>query len=390
MSFFILAMALMLIAAGCTNKAKTGGTASEKKTVAIAFVGPKTGSLANLGLNALNGAKLAVDQANAAGDLDVKLELKEFDTQGSGSQASTLKDQFINDAEIIGIVGPIFSGETKAIIPSLEEAGLVMISPSATNVQLPTIIPTENVFHRLIPDDDIQGKGVSDYVTKVLKLKTMAFIHDNSDYGKAVAEGTRDLLKGAGVAEAFTDAVDPASQDYSAVVNKVVGASPQPDGIFYGGYYAESGRLAKQLRDAGYKGKFVSGDGSLDVGFVDGAGTKGAEGAVLTCACTLATTDAPGPLGKFAKDFKKSLGTNAGTYSTEGFDAANIFIDGIRKGNKTRPSLLKFVEGITTYDGISKKLEILPNGNVKSGEVFAYEVKDGKIVNLGTIDQLTK
>src|SRR5207247_10274712 len=95
--------------------------------VSWSFVGPKTGNNSNLGLNILGGVKLAVDQAKKAG---VNITLKEFDTQGDPAQATTLKDSFVNDSQIIGLVGPAFSGETKAVLPALQDAGLVMVSAS--------------------------------------------------------------------------------------------------------------------------------------------------------------------------------------------------------------------------------------------------------------------
>src|SRR5207248_2037007 len=154
----------------------SSGTSSGK-TATIAFVGAETGDNANLGINILGGVKLAVDQVNKANP-KVKIELKDFDTAGDPAQASTLKDKFVNDQSIVGIVGPAFSGETKAVLPDLQGAGLVMISASATNAGLPTVVPNATVFHRVIPDDDVQGKGIADYITKKLHVKKMAFIDD--------------------------------------------------------------------------------------------------------------------------------------------------------------------------------------------------------------------
>src|SRR5439155_12845113 len=126
-----------------------------------------------------------------------------------------------NDSQIIGLVGPTFSGETKAVIPSLQEQSLVMISASATNTQLPTVVPNETVFHRMVPDDDVQGTGVADYVQKKLQAKTAAYVDDNSDYGKGLAEGTQKLLEAKAITTKVTDHIDPKSQDFSAAVNKV-------------------------------------------------------------------------------------------------------------------------------------------------------------------------
>jgi branched-chain amino acid transport system substrate-binding protein len=382
--------AVGLVAAACGSSKKdnsaTGSSASSKsKAVSLAFVGALTGDNANLGINIRNGAKLAVDQANKNG---ANITLKEFDTQGSPDQAATLKDKFINDSSIIGVVGPAFSGETKAVLPDLQSAGLVMISASATNASLPTVVQNETVFHRVIPDDDVQGQGIASYITKKLQVKKMAFVDDNSDYGKGLAGGTQDVLTKAGVTATVTDHIDPKSQDFSATVNKVKAANV--DALFYGGYYAEAGRLKKQLSDAGVKATFISGDGSLDPGFIAASGAAGGEGAQLTCPCNLATTDAPGALGQFAKDYKAAFNKDAGTYSTEGFDSANILIKAINAGNTDRKSLLDFVNTkLGTYQGVSKQIAFASNGNVKATGVFIFEIKSGKITLIGDTSSLT-
>ncbi len=381
--------ALALAACGDDDEDAGGGPGSggqQTKTVKIAFVGPLTGDNANLGVNIRNGIKVALDEANKDGG-NVRVELAEFDTQGDPAQATTVKDRYINDTSIIGIVGPTFSGETKAVIKDLAANNLVMISASATNVALPTEDASQKVFHRVIPDDDVQGKGVADYVTKKLQAKTVAYVHDNSDYGKGLAEGTQKILEGAGTRTALVDAVDPKAQDFSAAVNKVRGANA--DVVFYGGYYAEAGRFKKQLTDASVKSLFLSGDGALDPGFI-ASGGGGAEGAQITCPCNLATADAGGKLGQFAQDYKRINGKDPGTYSTEGYDSAKILIEGIKAGNDTREKLLNYVENLNGYDGLSKRIEFEANGNVKATGVFFFEVKGGKLTLLGTTEELVK
>jgi branched-chain amino acid transport system substrate-binding protein len=387
-SVSVLALAALTFSAcgddgGGNGSGQTGG---DSRTYAIAFVGPLTGDNANLGINIRNGAKVAVQEANKAGG--PKIELKEFDTQGDPAQATTLKERFVNDQSIIGIVGPTFSGETRAVMQPLQEANLVMVSASATNAALPTAVANQTVFHRLVPDDDVQGKGVADYVSKKLGSKRAAYVHDNSEYGKGLADGTRTLLEKAGVSTVANDAVDPRSQDFSAVVNRLRQANP--DLIFYGGYYSEAGRLRKQLVDGNVKVRFLSGDGSLDQGFVTAAGAAGAEGSQLTCACKLATEDAGGKLGDFAKNCKSLNGATPGTYSTEGYDAANLLIKGIKDGKTDRRALLDYVENLGTYQGVGKDISFEANGNIKSGGVFVYEVKGGKLTVLGTSEELTR
>jgi branched-chain amino acid transport system substrate-binding protein len=386
----LAASAIVLAACGDdkTDSGSTNTTAGGAKTkVAIAFVGPLTGDNANLGINIRDGMKVAIQEQNAK-STKYEYEIKEFDTQGDPAQAPGQSAKYIPDESIIGIVGPTFSGETKAVLPELDKAGLVMISASATNVTLPDTVPNTKVFHRVIPDDGVQAQGVTDYVTKVLKPKKVALIHDNTEYGKGLWEGVVKLLTDANIDTSTTDAIDPKSQDYSAAVNKVKAGNV--DLIFYGGYYNEAGRLKKQLTDAGVKAKFISGDGSLDPGFVVSSGAAGGEGALLTCPCRLATPELSGLGGPFAKAYNKLIKKAPGTYSSEGYDSINILIKGIEAGNATRPKLLDYVENLTSFDGVSKTISFQANGNVKAGDVFIYEVKGGKIVELGKTSELAK
>jgi branched-chain amino acid transport system substrate-binding protein len=120
----LLAATLVMGACGDDDDdvAGTDTTAADgARTVTIAFMGALTGDNANLGINIRDGIKLAIAEANA-GDDDVQIALKEFDTAGDPAQASTVKDQVIADDDVVGVVGPAFSGETRAVIPAFEDA----------------------------------------------------------------------------------------------------------------------------------------------------------------------------------------------------------------------------------------------------------------------------
>ena len=387
----IAAAALILAACGSDDdggsSSATTAAGGEKKTIAFAFQGPLTGPNASLGINIRDGATVALKEANAASE-KYNYVLKPFDTQGDPAQAPGAKDKYIPDEEVVAVIGPTFSGETKAVTPSLEEAGLVMISPSATAVDIPDTVKGGKSFHRIIPDDGVQAAGVADYLQKVVKPKAVGLIHDNTDYGKGLFEGVLKLLDDKGIETAVTDAVQPAGTDYSAAVNKVKAANV--DVVFYGGYYSDAGRLKKQLADANVDAKFVSGDGSLDNGFITGSGAAGGEGALLTCPCKWATESSPGKLGAFAKKYKAEIKKDPGTYSTEGYDAVKLLVAAVESGKTTRAQLLEHVEGLTSYEGIGKTIEFEDNGNVKGGDVFVYEVKAGKITELGSTTELAK
>jgi branched-chain amino acid transport system substrate-binding protein len=383
-------LGLTLVAAACGSDKKTDTTATTggsgaQKEYSLAYVGPLTGDAANLGIYIRDGAKVAVDEFNKANP-DYKITLKEFDTQGDPAQAPTVLDKYINDDSILGIVGPAFSGETKAVLPTLEENDLVMVSASATNTELPNVVPGGKSFHRVLPDDAAQAAGIVKYLNAKLKPKTIAIVHDNSEYGKGLAVDQVATQLPASVKVVATEAIDPKSQDFSAAVNAVKAA--KPDVVFFGGYYEAAGRLKKQLDDAGVTATFISDDGALDAGFVKAAGAA-ADGSLLSCPCYFASDASPGKIGDFAKAYQKLIGTVPGTYSTEAYDSANILMTGIKAGNTDRAKLRDYVEGLTTVDyAISKDVTFEANGNIKAQGIFIFTVKDGKIVLETATDDL--
>lgn len=364
---------------GGTDTTEAGDDGGDKESIKLAYVGPLTGDAANLGILIRDGAKTAIEEYNKSEDAEYKIELVEFDTAGDPAQATTVKDEYINDEEIVGIIGPAFSGETKAVLPALQEAGLPMVSASATNKDLPSLVTDDvSVFHRVLADDTFQGKGIGEYIVNELKAKSIVLIDDNSEYGKGLANDTEAAIKGAGGTVAKRLTVDPKSQDFSAAVNDA--KAEDPEVVFYSGYYQEAGRMRKQLADGGVDATFLSGDGSLDVGFIQSAGSA-AEGALVGCPCNLATADSPGKLGEFYKSYKETIGKEPGIYGPEAYDAAGIFIEAIKAGNTDRKSILEYLETeFDSFDGASKTVEFEKNGNVTVTDVFVFEVKGGKFV----------
>jgi branched-chain amino acid transport system substrate-binding protein len=330
----------------------------------IAFLGPETGDYANLGINIVNGVKVALDEF-AADNPDCNVEFKEFDSQGDPEKATPLADEITGDDSIIGVVGPTFSGETDATGNTFADAGLVTVSASATNPDL-----SQNgwdTFHRLLGNDATQAPAAAKFIQENLGAEKVFVVDDASEYGKGIAEG---VAEGLGDLVVDTDTVQLKQSDFSATVTKVKASGA--DTLWYGGYYAEAGLLVKQLRAGGWEGNFVSGDGSNDPGFVEAAGASAAEGSYLTCPCAPAT-------GDFLAKYKEVNGVDPGTYSAEGFDSANVLLEGIADGNTDRESLLDWVNNYDA-DGETKHIQFDETGEVAEVVIYAYTVKDGKIV----------
>ena len=114
------------------------------------------------------------------------------------------------------------------------------------------------------------------------------------------------------------------------------------------------------------------------------------EGASLCVAANepLVNDTATGAAATFFTDYTAAFNVDPGTYSPEGFDAATIFIDGIKDGKTTSADLLPFVSAVN-FEGVSKQIQFESNGNIKGGTVLMYKVVDGKITPIGTTDDAT-
>jgi branched-chain amino acid transport system substrate-binding protein len=324
-----------------------------------------TGGAAALGINAANGAELAIDQYNAAHP-DCKVAFGKIDSQSDATQATSLAPTVIADEAVIGVVGPLFSGESKAADPLFNEAELSMITASATN---PTL--AENgwtYFHRILGNDADQGPQVSKVIHDIAGKHTVFVIDDASEYGKGLA----DIVRGDLGAEVIgNDTIQQTQTEFSATATKV--AQSGAEAVFFGGYYPEGSLLIKQIRAAGYKGVFVTADGVKDPEYIKVA--KGAaEGTLMTCPCL------PGEnLTEFATAYKAKFGVDPGTYSPEAYDAANVFLAGIESGISDRVAMNDFVNAYDA-DGITKHVSFDAKGESKEIPIWAYEVKDGAIV----------
>ncbi|WP_431957925.1 branched-chain amino acid ABC transporter substrate-binding protein [Nocardia lijiangensis] len=348
-----------------TDPAKAADPAGDGKATcapgtSVAMAGALTGPDAALGINIVNGVKLALDQHNKANP-GCKIELKQFDTEGDPQKATQVIPQIVNDRSIIGLVGPAFSGETKATGQILSDAGLVSVTSSATNATL-----TQNgwtTFFRGLANDDVQGPSVAKYLVSTANYKKVCVVQDNTDYGVGLAKSVTEGL-GAAADPACAASIKKGDKDFSATVTKIAAAAP--DAVFYSGYYAEGAPLAQQLKSGGVKAVFVGPDGVNDPQFISQAGSA-AKGASLTCPC------GPAP-EKFAKDYEALNGQAPGVYSVEAYDLTTILAKGIDSGKVTRPDLLAYVR---SYDGpgLARNYKWSPNGELANAQIWIYEVK---------------
>ena len=382
-------LVITVISAACGddggNKASTssGATAWTGKAkcaagTSIGFFGPLTGDAASFGLNEKRSLELAVSEFNAANkDCQIKVEL--FDSQRDPKVAPNLATAAINNKNVVAIIGPTYSGESMTANPLFNDAGMPLITPSATSPAL-----SENgwkVFHRALGNDNSQGPAAATYIKNTVKAATVAVVDDGSEYGKGLADTVKKEL---GAIVKATDTIKAGQIDFSGTVAKIKAANlTDKDAIFYGGFYQEAGLLAKKLKDAGIRAVFIGADGSKDNGFVKAAGTA-AEGAIFTCPCAPISAIKDG--AAFAARFKAKFPDSdpEGTFSPEAYDASNFILAAIGAGKVTRADINTYIS-TQSWVGLTKTLKFDAKGELSAVTVYASTVKDGKIVSVGPI-----
>ena len=193
------------------------------------------------------------------------------------------------------------------------------IIPASTNPRL-TQQGYKTVF-RVCGTDDQQGGVAAEFVLNTLKPKRVAVIHDNTTYGKGLADFFKQVMENK-VQVVYYDGIQTKDPDYKAVLTLI--KEKKPDVYFFGGVYPEAGRLVRQAKEVGMNIPMVTGDGVYDPTFISIAG-KAAEGTYVT----FGKDPAGLPTSKtFNEKYKAKYG-EPGPYSIYAYDAANIILTAI-------------------------------------------------------------
>jgi branched-chain amino acid transport system substrate-binding protein len=370
------AIAAAFTLAGCGPSGSGGGGGAE---VRIGHVGPLTGGIAHLGKDNENGARLAVEEANAA---KIKIDGKEVkfvfvaeDDQADPKVGATVAQKLV-DAKVAGVVGHLNSGTSIPASPIYSQAGIPVISGSATNPKL-----TEQGFKtqfRVVGRDDQQGPAIASYLADNNKPKTVAVIDDATAYGEGIANEVEKTLKAAKITVLPREKGTDKTTDWKAILTKLRGRNP--DAVFYGGMDATGGPLMKQGRELGIKAVFAFGDGACTDEMAKLAG-ESAEGLL----CSQAGIPVAAADKKFLDAYKKKFNADPILYSPFTYDAANMLIQAMQKANSSDPK--KYLPELAKLDfkGVTGKIAFDSKGDRKDAEMTIFTMQGGKIVPIAVI-----
>jgi branched-chain amino acid transport system substrate-binding protein len=373
------AVAAAIALVGCGQQSGGGSGSSAGVEVKIGHVGPLTGGIAHLGKDNENGARLAVEEANAAkiklDGKDVKFTFVAEDDQADPKVGATVAQKMV-DAKVAGVVGHLNSGTSIPASPIYSGAGIPVISGSATNPKL-----TEQGFKtqfRVVGRDDQQGPAVAQYLADNNKPKTVAVIDDATAYGEGIANEVEKTLKAAKINVLPREKGTDKTTDWKAILTKLRGR--KPDAVFYGGMDATGGPLMKQGRELGIKAVFAFGDGACTDEMAKLAGAS-AEGLL----CSQAGLPVEAADKKFLESYKKKFNADPILYSPFTYDAANLLIEAMKKANSADPK--KYLPELAKIDfnGVTGKIGFDGKGDRKDAEMTIFTMKSGKIVPVAVI-----
>ncbi len=347
--------------------------------VKIGHVGPLTGAIAHLGKDNENGARLAVEEANAAkikiDGKDVKFAFVAEDDQADPKVGTTVAQKLV-DAKVNGVVGHLNSGTSIPASPIYNGAGIPVISGSATNPKL-----TEQGFKtqfRVVGRDDQQGPAIASYLATTKKPKLVAVIDDATAYGKGIADEVEKTLKASNVTVLPREQGTDKTTDWKAILTKVKGKNP--DAVFYGGMDATGGPLLKQGRELGVKAVFSFGDGACTDDMTKLAGAA-ADGLL----CSQAGLPPQAADKKFLDAYKKRFNADPIIYAPFTYDAANMLIEAMKKANSAEPAKYLPVLAKMEYAGATGKIVFDDKGDRKDAEMTIFTMKDGKLAPIAII-----
>ncbi len=367
---------LLAVAAAATFSFTVATTGFAADTIKFGVAGAHSGDLASYGLPSVNAAKLVIDKVNAAGGINgKKIELLVEDDVCKPEVATNTATKLVS-AGVHVVLGHICSGATKAALPIYNNAGVLVMSPSATNPELTQSGDYPNFF-RTIASDDNQAKVDVEFALNVLGYTKFAVVHDKGDYGKGFAEFAKKFLEESGKAEVLLfEGVTPGAVDYSAVVNKI--SRSGAEAVIFGGYHPEASKIVSMMRKKRLDTTFISDDGVKDNTFIKVAGAD-AEGVYASGPKDTASN----PLAIAAvEEHKQVFGSDPGAFYDNAYAAALAMVNAIEKAGSTDLEALKkalMTEKVDTPVGTISFDEI---GDAIGVGFSVYKVQDGVFVEM--------
>lgn len=364
----------MTIAATMMLFAAHSAVAQDK--IVIGLSTPLTGSVAALGQHENWGASLAVEEINDAGGINGRqLHIEAQDNQCNPTQGITSVENLLQN-DPIAVMGALCSSVTLAVMPIMERAERPLMVGVATS---PLITEQAGVggndwTFRINPSDSGLAVALGNYLTEMNTIKTIAFVGEDTDYGRGGHNALTEALKGKGIEIVSADFYKQGTPDFTTVLTRIKAAKPDAVALYATG--VDELGFIRQYRGMNIE-SLLSGRVSLDelLPVIQAGALEGAT-SVYPYAVQLDTPENKA----FVESFKTAYGELPNYQSFQGYESVRVLADALKRSKELTPAGLK--QALKEADFAS-----VTGGNIKFDDhnqahnlALIVKVKDGVIV----------
>ncbi len=346
--------------------------------VVIGVSGPLTGDLAQYGAQWKKGFDLAIDEINAAGGIDGRKVIYQFeDSQADPKQSVIIAQKFVADPNIVVELGDFASTASMAASQIYTNGGLVQFG--FTNSHPDFTKPSDYQWSNSVTQTQ-ESPALADYTYTTLGLKKIAVFQQISDWGQSTNELFAQRYQELGGQIVSNQQYLPDEKDFSSAITTVKDAAP--DGIVLLSYTADGALIAQQVRDAGLTVPFVATASVQSPDFIS-LGGKAVEGTHVLG--EFLPSDPRPEVVEFVTKFRARYNEDPDLFATIAYDAVYIVVDAARLGGPTRQGIhdalpkLKDVPtvlyGKITFDPETRRVQSPTYENliIKDGEFVAQD-----------------
>jgi branched-chain amino acid transport system substrate-binding protein len=378
----------------CLCAAAIAGCGSSANTIKVVSSLPRTGSAKAQTDAMVNGIRLALDEVGyKVGDFTIRYEDMDDATAAAGQatddqeQANAL--EAANDPAVMVYIGPYNSGVAQRSMQILNEAGMLMISPANTAVGLTKpglgeqgepekYRPTGKInYFRVVPADDLQGTCGAEWAHE-MGIKKVYVLDDKQFYGKGLANIFEKRARALGIQVLGRDSLEPNTQEFRSKITEVMALAP--DMVYFGGTtQTKGGQLAKELFEAGFKGKLMVPDGCMENAFIEAAGPENVNDRAFVTFGGVVPDKLTGSGKEFVDKYKAKFSKDPEAYALYSYEATKVALEAIRKaGKKDRTAILDACRELKEFPGALGTWSFDENGDTTVKKLSGSVVHDGK------------
>jgi branched-chain amino acid transport system substrate-binding protein len=347
---------LGLSCAAAISLALVGSASAEDKVVKIGAIFPLTGNAASAGIHAKAGLEVALDiinnahpelgnfplagNAGLAGLGGAKLEIVYADNQGSPATGQNQALRLITEEKVVALTGAYQSGITLTTSAISEKYGIPFVNGESVAANL-----TERGFKwffRTTPIATDFAKVYFDFLTDMkasgAKTDSISLVHDNTEYGKSVADTITTAFKEKGIAIALDVAYASNATDVQSQVLQL--KEKKPDVVLMISYTSDAILFAKTFQAQDYKPAMLIADdaGYSDPSFIKAVG-KISQGAFNRSSWSVGP--AGSPTAVIAKMYKEKSGDEMDDTVARQMTGLFVLAQAIDRAGSTDPAKIQ-------------------------------------------------